>query len=540
MAENIIKTFKLNFDGTFDEIAYENIKEVFTIVNILAIYIKKIKTMYIWIGRNATQAIKKHISQIRVLLKDEFPDFRIIRNITFDMRAEPLEFFNNLNIKKDELYEIINYQEKTVLPILEKVSKLKDESENLIKSENYKNAIEILKEIIELAKKIQDDALVTEHTRLISELTEKYENKEIVNEIEGETIKLEEDYQKLVNSNNLLDAHNLIQKFISKYEGKYDLSLIPRAKELILKEKRKWHSEQERLKNDINRLEKEFNTSLEDLDVSKATEIFEEGLGLLSNLIDNEIKIKWNGLKKKIQETEVKLVFIENFNVFSKEYAKLMKNHQFNELKSNIDAFIKQLETIDLPEYRSKIDLLKNETISAEQLYNNTIKEIVDLEEKIKINRENNDLNEVIKDCNKLINLAKSIEKTELVISYTNVVESTKIRIKEIKEFEDKQIRLKTELSELEKKFITSLKTFELEKLNNILESSLKILPELVDDNIKKRWGEYKEKCKTVTLLLENIGRLSKNAINALDNRSFSESLDLFEQIRIQLQEYGN
>ena len=135
MVENIIKTFKLNFDGTFDEVAYENIKEVFTIVNILAIYIQKIKTMYIWIGRNATQALKNHISQIRVLLKDEFPDFRIIRNFTFDMRAEPSEFFNNLNMKKEELYEIINYQEKTVLPILIKVDTLKEKSEKLIKSE---------------------------------------------------------------------------------------------------------------------------------------------------------------------------------------------------------------------------------------------------------------------------------------------------------------------------------------------------------------------------------------------------------------------
>ena len=101
MVENIIKTFKLNYNGTFDEIAYENIKDVFTIVNILAIYIQKIKTMYIWIGRNATQALKNHVAKIRVILKEEFPQFRIIRNITFDMRSETYEFFKNLNITKE-------------------------------------------------------------------------------------------------------------------------------------------------------------------------------------------------------------------------------------------------------------------------------------------------------------------------------------------------------------------------------------------------------------------------------------------------------
>ena len=46
MSQNIINIFKLNFDGSFDEIAYENIKEVFTIVNILAIYITSKKIMY--------------------------------------------------------------------------------------------------------------------------------------------------------------------------------------------------------------------------------------------------------------------------------------------------------------------------------------------------------------------------------------------------------------------------------------------------------------------------------------------------------------
>ncbi|MHA1933381.1 MAG: hypothetical protein ACW96X_12625, partial [Promethearchaeota archaeon] len=107
MSQNAVKIFKLNFDGTFDEISYENIKEVFTIVNILAIYITTKKIMYIWIGRNATQALKNHISNIRVLVKEEFPDFRIIRNFTFEMREEPFEFFKNLDLNKEDLYKLI-------------------------------------------------------------------------------------------------------------------------------------------------------------------------------------------------------------------------------------------------------------------------------------------------------------------------------------------------------------------------------------------------------------------------------------------------
>jgi hypothetical protein len=538
MAENIIKTFKLNFDGTFDEIAYENIKEVFTIVNILAIYIKKIKTMYIWIGRNATQALKNHISQIRVLLKDEFPDFRIIRNITFDMRSEPFEFFNNLNMKKEELYEIINYQEKTVLPILEKVNELKENSEELIKSEQYGNAIKLLKEIIELAKEIKDDAIITEQTRLISELTQKYENKEIVNEIETDIKEVEREYKYLINNNDLLEAHNLVLNFKKKYVGRYDLSLIPSAKELILKEKRKWNSEQEKIVNDLNRLEKDFNSSLEDQDILKANEILEEGLGLLSNLTDITIKNKWNGFQKRIQDTKDKLIFIEKFEIFSKEFTKLLEEHQYKDLNSKIDALTKQLETIDLPEYRSKINLLQNEIYSAEQSYKRVNKELINLEEKIKNNIQKNNLNEIIEDCNKLINLAKSTNKAELINKYSDLIKSTENNIKEIKEFEEKQLQLKTELSKLEEIFKTSLKTFELKELNKILENSLTFLSELEDNDVKEKWKEYNDIYKTVKLLLDDIELLSQNAINALNNRSFSESLNLFEQIITQLEEY--
>ena len=341
MAENIIKTFKLNFDGTFDEIAYKNIKEVFTIVNILAIYIKKIKTMYIWIGRNATQTLKNHISQIRVLLKDEFPDFRIIRNITIDMRTEPFEFFNNLKMNKEELYEIINYQEKTILPVLEKVEKLKENSETLIQSEQYKDAVELLKEIIELAKCIEDDALIAEQTSLISKLTEKYENKEIINEIEARTKEIEREYNYLVNNNNLLKAHNLIQNFEKEYEEKYDLSLIPCTKELILKDKRKWHSEQERLTNDLSKREEKFYTSIKVFEFKELNNIFKSSSNFLSEIVDDNIKQKWEKFKDKYKSASQLLDKIEHL---SKSAINALNNRSFSESLDFFTHIINQLQ----------------------------------------------------------------------------------------------------------------------------------------------------------------------------------------------------
>ena len=538
MVENIVKTFKLNYDGTFDEIAYENIKDVFTIVNILAIYIQKIKIMYIWIGRNATQALKNHVAQIRVLLKEEFPQFRIIRNITFDMRSEPYEFFNNLNITKKELYEIINFQEKTVLPVLEKIDELKEKSENSIESEQYKRAIELLKEIIGLAEKIQDDALVSEQKRLISMLTEKFENQEIVSEIEQETERVEKEYNELIKAKRILKAHELVEAFIKKYETVYDLSLIPSAKELLLKEKKKWNAEQEKTINDLSILEKDFKLSLENLEILEAAEIYEKALNLISNLIEEKIKNKWKGFSNNIQDAKDKFEFIKKFDNFSKEIIKLKEAQLYNEIKSKIEVLIKQVEQIDLPEHRGKLDVLNKEIDSAEESYNNITNEIVELEENIRNNRKNDLLEEVVNDCNKIIKLANSINKSEFIKNYTTILEQTKEQIKKRKKFEEKQSKLKEELTKLEKEFTLYIKTMEIKAVSEILQKGEKILHELVDGEIKEKWDNFKVKFHTTKQLLENIEILSKNGMDALNKGSSPDSLSFFEQIIDQLQGY--
>lgn len=538
MIENVIKTFKLNYDGTFDEIAYENIKDVFTIVNILAIYIQKIKTMYIWIGRNATQALKNHVAKIRVILKEEFPQFRIIRNITFDMRSETYEFFNNLNITKEELYEIINYQEKTVLPVLEKIDELKEKSEKSIESKQYKSAIELLKEIIGLAEKIQDDALVTEQKRLISKLTEKFENQQIVSEIEQETKIVEKEYNELIKAKNILKAHELVEAFIKKCETDYDLSLIPSAKELIIKEKKKWNAEQEKTINDLSILEKDFKLSLENLEISEATEMYEKALILTSNLIEEKIKNKWKGFSNNIQDAKDKFEFIKKFDHFSEEIIKLKEAHLYNEIKLKIEVLIKQVEQIDLPEYRGKLDVINKEVDSAEESYNRILEEIGNLEEEIIDNQKNNQFEKNLRDCEKIIELGKSINKSELIKIYTTILDQTKEQIKNKKEFEEKQRLLKEELTKLENRFTSSIKTMEIKNIKEILEKGEEFLNKLVDDEIKEKWDNFKAKFHSAKQLLENIEILSKNGMDALNRGSCPDSLDSFEQIIHQLQEY--
>ncbi|MHA2087534.1 MAG: hypothetical protein ACW972_04620, partial [Promethearchaeota archaeon] len=333
MSQNIAKIFKLNFDGTFDECAYENIKDVFTIVNILAIYVTAKKTMYIWIGRNATQALKNHISNIRVLLKEEFPDFRIIRNFTFEMRDEPFEFFKNLNLDKEDLYKHIDYQEKVMLPTLRKIDNLRRTMEKLVNSEDYSMAVNTSEEIIKLAEKIKDDALITEQKKLITELTSKSANKVIIDKIEDIAIEIDKEFSKLISNGEFLKAHKIVEDFEIENGTLYDLSVITSANELISKEKKIWKKEQSRLIKELTKLENDFFLAIKNFEIENATEIMEKGNLLFSNLIDEDLKNKWNKFGEDLQYAKQKDEIIKSIEVFLVGSDEMLKNFQFSILE---------------------------------------------------------------------------------------------------------------------------------------------------------------------------------------------------------------
>jgi len=538
MSENLINIFKLNYDGTFEDIDFQNIKDVFTIVNILAIYIQRKKIMYIWIGKSATQALKNHISRIRVLLKEEFPQFRIMRNITLEMRAETFDFFENLNINKEELYTQINHQEKVILPIVEKIDDLKVKANKLIKSREYGKAITNLEEIIELAQKIEDDATVIEQKKKISELTKKHDNKKVVSTIEEAALQAEKEYNELLGKNDIVGAFRIVESFEKNFETTYDLSLIPGAKNLISKAKKRWNTEKARQENDLNKLEKNFNNAIKKKEYDKASEIFTTGIKTLSPLIDEKIQKRWEGFEDVLQDLKLKLDLIEKFEILSKDIVQLKKEHQFKELNSRVKILVKEFQKIDLPEYRSKLDIIQKDVEYAEEFYKKTLGNIKELEKKAVSDKDNKLLDDVVKDCLSLISFAKEIDLFETIDRYQVILEETEKEIEERRVIEEEQEKIKTQLRKLEIQLTTTLSKMEIEKSSKLLEEGGKILSELVNEDIKKRWDELEFQFVAAKQLLNNVENLSKNGMDSLLKKSFAESLEYFEQITSQLQEY--
>ncbi len=538
MSETGLKIFKLNFDGSFNEISYENIKDVFTIVNILAIYVSQKKTMYIWIGRNATQALKNHISNIRVLVKEEFPDFRIIRNFTFEMRDEPFEFFQNLNISKEELYKIIDYQEKVMLPTLKKIDTLKTKLESLIDTEDYANAIKISEEIIVLANQIDDNAVLTEQKRLITEIKLKNEDKQIIDEISEKTSTVDKEFSKLIKAKEFLKAHQLVEEFEKSFSTTYDLSAIPIAKDLLSREKKIWKKEQDRLIKSLNKLENDLFLALRNLEIETALNLLERGKAFFLNLINEEVKLKWKRFETDIQIAKQKVELIKVCDNFIIEYVKLKDKFQFNTITTKLGSLLTKVQKLKITDYKKKLEDINKEINSAEDSYNKKLAEIAELEKKIKSNQKNNLLDDTLKNCQSIIKLVKSINKLDLEEKYSAILIQTEEAIENKRIFEEKQENLKEELTQLEKVFGSSLKRMDIAKTGEIIEKSKIFLVELVDDKTKEKWNALEKKFKLTKNLIQNVENLSRNGITALESKSYKDSLNNYEQIINLIQGY--
>jgi len=538
MSETGLKIFKLNFDGSFDEISYENIKDVFTIVNILAIYMSQKKTMYIWIGSNATQALKNHISNIRVLVKEEFPDFRIIRNFTFEMRDEPFEFFKNLKISKEELYKIIDYQEKVMLPTLRKIKTLRSKLEGLIDSEDYANAIKTSEEIIVLANQIEDDAVLTEQKRLITDIKSKNEDKKIIDEISEKGSTVDKEFFKLIEAKEFLKAHQLVEDFEKSFSTTYDLSLIPIVKDLLSREKKIWKKEQDRLIKALNKLENDLFLALKNLEIEAALNLMERGKGLFVNLINEDVKLKWKGFETDIQAAKQKVEFIKVCDNFINQYIKLKEKFQFNTITRELGKLLKKVQDLKIHDYKKKLEDIEKEINSAEDSYNKKLAEIAELEKEIKSNQKKNLLDNTLKNCQSITELVKSINKLDLEEKYSAILIKTEEAIENKRIFEEKQESLKKELNQLEKAINTSLKLMNLVKAGDIIEKSKIFLVELVDDKVKENWNEIEKGFKLTKDLIQNVENLSKKGIMALESKSYKDSLNNYEQIINLIQVY--
>lgn len=526
-----LKIFKLNYSGNFDEVKSENLLDLFSIVNVLSIYVPMQKRMYIWIGKTATQGLKKHIAQTRALFSTQFPELKILRNITIESGSEPSDFFQFIGFSYEELNDHLKKQEEALAPIIKKINTLISKQNKLIESEKYTEAIKISEQIIELSHEINDTALESEQKDIISELEQKADLKTDIDKIKDETLDIRNKFENLIEteiSTNIIEAHKIVEKFKQTYEDSFDLTSISESNELIKKEETIWSNfikDQQFSTRNLEKLKKQVIKALKENKILEAEESLKRAKEHLLHITDDDVKDEWNKIETEVLEKKIKSETLEKIEESIAESTKLKKDYEFEEAITKLNSTIELIQDKEILEYSKRLQELKEELLEAEKNFKKISEEILELEGKVEENRKNKQFYAALLNSEKIIEKAESIKKHDMVLMYTSIVEEIKEQINKIETNE-----------KLEKENLLK-KAKEIEKLIIIDQN---VLPLVEDFSVDEILGDLSD---DINQMMEEVGKLLDDhrvevrediSTKSLIKTASGEAIELIQKIDIQ------
>ena len=344
MSSNII-TFKLNYSGSFEEVAQESLLENFTLFNILTFYIPNQKRMYIWIGKKASQSLKSHIPKIRGAISKEHPELQILRNITIESELEPPEFLEIIGIEEAILKSHIKELEIKLLPILSEINRLKSKADKFFDSNNYEDAIKIAQKIVMLGQGINDDSLEQDQINFIIEARSRARASEILQEIEILCVEATAEFDQLVKAEKYQDAHKLVEEIKKKYENKYNLSIIPLTQQLLLKDENMVYRlkiEQESMLKNIEAFVASFEKSSNKRNLKIMKDFLERKRDVSQHFLDDKIIKKLKQAKDFYYRIKEELV-----NEVTQLSIGALKNMENGDISKALELFEKIVQKLD-------------------------------------------------------------------------------------------------------------------------------------------------------------------------------------------------
>jgi len=305
-----LKIFKLKYDGKI-HLRQESIAEaieLFSSVNIVAIYVGNEKRLYNWIGQNASRTLKNYIVHFRDMFRDEYPDLRVLRYITVESKEEPFDFFQSIGISKELLHGRIEKEEDKLQPVIDEINELKSRIDDLFEAESYDEAINYANMILHLAKGIDDKALIKDQEEFIAEAELRIKTKKILEELQEEKKIISEQLYNLDTDEDIIKFHNILEEFKQKYGEYVEFSNFPEIQNIIAKEEDIWKDYVQRKEG----LEGETKKKLEEQD-----KVEQE-----ANRFD-ELKMSISELRIKAKKTVDKGELIDASDVFNEILGKL-------------------------------------------------------------------------------------------------------------------------------------------------------------------------------------------------------------------------
>ena len=339
----------------------------------------------------------------------------------------------DLNSKKDA-------DSKKKIEVLSKIDELKVIANNHYLMGKYDEAIKTAEEIMDIAEEAKLYSVVREEGEHIANLYKqaKDDHKFILvrDDFEG----LKEEYQKLVEQNEINNAHELLQTFKKYYEKDMNLTSFKRVKDLFLEDEKLWNDFRPKQQNIIKQLEPleiQFNSYINTNNLFLAGETLEKANKLLTVLKDTKVLKRWEISEAMFLEFKKKYNLDEDIENNLKEVSLLTENYKFDKAKSILKSKIELLHKTDFSDYNQKLEAKLKYVVDAESKYLKLEEDLKKLEIVINQNISQNRFKEAIKNINQIIKISRFIDKTNYLEEYTKYIDILEKKINRISEVED-------------------------------------------------------------------------------------------------------
>ena len=411
----------------------------------------------------------------------------------------------------------MNERDKKI-KVLDEIDTLRVVQNNHFMIGEFKDAIKVAEKIIKLAKEAKLQFIIEEQEDFINQAKKEKEEKDKISLIIDAFEKLKSNFEKLLKKNDVVRAHEITNNFKQKYAKITNLSSLPSIQELFLKEREIWINfleEQEKTKQELSNFNNKFLNSLKNNDFTNANEILENVKPLLKDLLDKDLKKKWESYRQKYLEQKENYELCEKVDKAIEESISLKDKFIFEEALLKIDSMGNLIKGKELIQCKNRLVETRQEIVAAEIKYNKLYLELAKFKEEFRYNRENNFLFALSRVCEKIIHISQLIGMEEVEVEHKRKLEEIKNEIKE----NESKIRLEQE------ELINKSKEIE-----GLIEIDENILPLVEDFSVKDLLGDLSENIKErleqiSSLLIENRVDVKKEIINRVLLKTSSEEI---------------
>ena len=338
--------------------------------------------------------------------------------------------------------------ESEKIQIISEIDQLKVVANNHYLMKKYYEAIKVSELILELAKKANLPSIIKEQESFIFQVRGLIDEGKLgfINE---EFEELREKYKNLLKSEDIENAHILIENFKRKFEKVLELEEIPQIKEFLVKDDLLWKNYENKqfvLNQQLEPLEIQFNSYIKTNNLKLAQEILNKAEELLKQVDSSAsiIRETWQSYKKQLNELIYEKDIEKKVSSSLDKISLFTDSYQFQEGRVLIGDLDEIIDKIRSPQYIKEYEIKKKSLIDAEEKYNKLFNDMENLESSVRNSISNGLFGKAMNECEQIIKISRFIGQQKYVEMYSELLSQIKKKVKEFKQLKEVETVINT------------------------------------------------------------------------------------------------